>query len=216
MVKTFKSYKIFLMMVIGVQALFFLLSGCATMKKDECLTVSWYEMGFEDGIKGYATSRIAKHRKACAKYGITADLDQYLKGHAKGVLQYCTGHQGYLQGLSGRQFNEICRGSAGQEFLQGYDTGRKIYLFEREIEDEKHEIKSFEREILDIESSLKQMKSALAEDCRNPAKCDETLHEIQRLENRKSRLERKIRSKETGIEMMNNTLYDMKAGSGYN
>lgn len=44
--------------------------SCATLKKEECLTVNWYNIGYEDGTKGYKTSRIKKHRESCSKYGV--------------------------------------------------------------------------------------------------------------------------------------------------
>ena len=47
------------------------LSGCATMSGDECLTSDWNAIGYEDGARGYTADRIGKHRKACAKHGVS-------------------------------------------------------------------------------------------------------------------------------------------------
>jgi uncharacterized protein DUF2799 len=69
---------------LDIKSLFFVLiglmvfSGCATMKKEECLTADWYNIGFEDGTRGYKVSRITNHRKACSKYEIAPNLDFYL------------------------------------------------------------------------------------------------------------------------------------------
>ena len=50
------------------------LSGCATMSGDECMTSDWSAIGYEDGARGYTTDRLASHRKACAKHGVTPDF----------------------------------------------------------------------------------------------------------------------------------------------
>ena len=50
------------------------LSGCATMSGDECMTSDWSAIGYEDGANVHTTERLAKHRKACAKHGVTPDF----------------------------------------------------------------------------------------------------------------------------------------------
>ena len=62
---------------IGVIWISFSFFSCATLNKDECLTADWYQIGYEDGAKGYPLSRIGKHRKACAKHGVTPDMPPY-------------------------------------------------------------------------------------------------------------------------------------------
>ncbi len=54
-----------------------LISGCATMGKDECLTSNWRSIGYEDGARGYPPERIGNHRKACAKHSVSPDLQTY-------------------------------------------------------------------------------------------------------------------------------------------
>jgi hypothetical protein len=34
------------------------LSGCGSMSADECLTVDWATIGFEDGSRGYTADRL--------------------------------------------------------------------------------------------------------------------------------------------------------------
>ena len=47
-----------------------LLTACSTsMTKDECQTVDWRTVGYEDGVAGRPGDRIARHRKACAEHG---------------------------------------------------------------------------------------------------------------------------------------------------
>ncbi|MET0809299.1 MAG: DUF2799 domain-containing protein [Pseudoxanthomonas sp.] len=77
------------------------LSGCATMNKDECLTVDWRTVGYEDGVAGRSGDRIAQHRKACAKHGVAPDLDAYQSGRDQGLREYCQPDNGYQLGARG-------------------------------------------------------------------------------------------------------------------
>ena len=63
-----------------------LLGACAAkMSKDECRTVDWRTVGYEDGVAGQPGDRIGEHRRACAEYGVTPDLTAYLAGRTAGL-----------------------------------------------------------------------------------------------------------------------------------
>jgi hypothetical protein len=66
-----------------------LVSGCATLSKEECMQPDWYGIEYEDGARGYKTSHIAKYRKVCSKYGVILDFD-VLKWCIWGLNEYCT------------------------------------------------------------------------------------------------------------------------------
>ena len=65
-----------------------LLSGCATMSKEECKQADWYLKGVEDASQGYATDRVVEHGKACARVNVVPDMKEYRKGHLKGARLY--------------------------------------------------------------------------------------------------------------------------------
>ena len=67
------------------------LSGCATMSGDECMTSDWSAIGYEDGSRGYTTERLTKHRKACAKHGVTLDFTAYQDGRDQGLVAQAGG-----------------------------------------------------------------------------------------------------------------------------
>ena len=69
----------FLLAAVGV------VSGCSTMSADECVTADWRTIGYEDGAKGREASAISRHRKACAKHGVTANFDAYEEGRHEGL-----------------------------------------------------------------------------------------------------------------------------------
>ena len=80
--KHFQRAAVFLFILI--------VSGCATLNEEECLTANWQIIGLEDGSEGHLETYLGKHREACAKYGVTPDLEQYRIGHAEGVQSFCT------------------------------------------------------------------------------------------------------------------------------
>ena len=47
-----------------------LLSSCATLSKQECLVGDWQAIGYNDGVAGYQSDRLASHAKACAKASV--------------------------------------------------------------------------------------------------------------------------------------------------
>lgn len=130
-----------------------ILSGCATLNKNECLTADWYEIGYEDGSQGYADTRISAHREACAKHGISTDLRSYQDGYDEGVIRFCSLKNGFFQGSKGYQYTGICPDSLEPEFLDGYEAGRQIYIVASQIRNLQFEQNQNERNI----DSMKQL-----------------------------------------------------------
>jgi hypothetical protein len=104
-----------------------LLISCATLNKDECRTANWKLIGYEDGSKGYSTSRIGEHRKACAEYGISPDLDLYNKGHAEGLHKYCIPANAFNLGRQGSSYQGNCAGYNETQFISAFNQGIKLY-----------------------------------------------------------------------------------------
>jgi hypothetical protein len=113
--------------IIGLLVVALVLSGCATMNKNECLMADWYQVGYEDGARGYSDTRISSHREACAKHGITPDFRAYQDGYEEGVIRFCTPRNGFMQGQRGYTYSGICPPSIEDSFLDGYRAGRELY-----------------------------------------------------------------------------------------
>jgi hypothetical protein len=85
------------------------LTGCSTaMTRDECRTVDWRTVGYEDGVAGRPGDRIARHRRDCAEHGVAPDLDAYLAGRATGLREYCQPYNGYRAGAGGAIYCDAC------------------------------------------------------------------------------------------------------------
>ncbi len=132
-----------------------LLAGCsASMSKDECRTVDWRTIGYEDGVSGRPGTRIGDHRRACAEYGVAPDLVAYTAGRAAGMREFCQAHNGYRVGASGQVYAGTCPGDLAAEFEQGYDVGRELYVRNRRVWDAEEGIAFRQREIRRLEDSL--------------------------------------------------------------
>jgi hypothetical protein len=130
------------------------LSGCATLNKDECLTADWYQIGYEDGARGYPDTRIASHREACAKHGISPDFRSYQDGHEEGIIRFCTASNGFAQGKRGYEYSGICPPSLENDFLDGYDAGRQIYAVSSAVRNIQNEQRQNENKIESMQAEI--------------------------------------------------------------
>lgn len=132
-----------------------LLAGCSsTMSKDECRTVDWRTIGYEDGVAGRSGGQIGQHRQACAEYGVTPDLDAYRAGRADGLREYCQPHNGYRAGVSGDVYYDVCPADLAPAFVAQYDAGHELYIRERRVSDTDAQIEARRAEIARLESVI--------------------------------------------------------------
>ena len=132
-----------------------LLGACAAkMSKDECRTVDWRTVGYEDGVAGRPGDRIGEHRRACAEYGVTPDLNAYLAGRTAGLREYCQPHNGYRAGANGYTYFDTCPADLAEAFEIAYDEGRALYVRERRVTDTERQIEDRRREIRRLEDRV--------------------------------------------------------------
>ena len=151
-----KSIKLILIITVSM-----FVSACATLNKSECKNANWRIIGMEDGSSGRLLSYIKNHRKACAEYGVTPNLNRYQQGHAEGLTQFCTGENGFVQGKRGRHYNGVCPIELRGNFLYGYERGRELYLLQGEIDQNSRQIKKNETLLHDIQISINELELKL-------------------------------------------------------
>lgn len=137
--------------VISLTALTVLVSSCASMSEQECLSANWLDQGFRDGRNGQPLHRLEEHRQACAKVAVRPDQQLYLQGREKGIIHYCTANNGLQEGRLGRQYRNACPAHLEHRFLLSYEQGKKIYDAEQRIE-------KLSRESQQLEQRLKTEK----------------------------------------------------------
>lgn len=189
------------------------LGGCATMSADECLTVDWTAIGFEDGSRGYTADRLGSHRKACAKHGVTPDLAAYQRGHAQGVEAFCQPGRAFSYGENGGNYNGVCPADMEPEFLDAYNAGHKLYSLrasvsaassmiyskEQELERTRDRIAAAEAELISDETTSEQRVLLLSELKELSERTGELETEIKQLIADRARIEQELQYYESSV-----------------
>lgn len=111
---------------VGLVAAFGL-SACETISEEDCEIGAWGDFGYQDGVNGRSSGRVAEYAKRCGEFGIQPDRSTYLEGYQQGIVKYCTYERGYERGENGDSYNQACSGDLATDFAAGYDAGRIIY-----------------------------------------------------------------------------------------
>ena len=203
---------VFFLFILGCVVL----SGCATLGKDECLSADWRTIGYEDGAYGFPASRIGNHREACAKHGITPDFDLYEQGRIQGLSEYCTPRKGYGLGAAGKQYQNICPANLEPAFLEGYSQGRIFHKAQIEVKGHRSELKKLYADLDAVKQKLDDFEIELVRDeSIGPRRRGYLLEEIKTLSDRQRTLEADISEKKALLEISEFNLQKIKAQKPY-
>jgi len=134
------------------------LQACATLNKNECALADWREIGFSDGRAAKGRGRIAQHRKACAKHGMTVDRTAYMAGYAQGLEIFCQPQNGFSLGARGRSYAGDCPNALESAFLDAYNAGRELHQLKRAVRDAERNILSARRQLEDAKKKQKKLR----------------------------------------------------------
>ena len=142
---------------------FLLISGCATtMNKDQCLVADWRTAGYEDGTAGRSEEWLARRGDACAKYGVTPNLDEYLVGRNDGLRVFCRPRRGFEIGRRGKYYNNVCPNDLEGPFLVAFQDGKGIFDRERHYNNIEDEIANSLQELDVLDNQITDATVALA------------------------------------------------------
>lgn len=127
-------------------------AACATLDESTCRSGDWRQIGYQDGLRGHGTGRLAEHQKSCAAHGVAADANAWHVGYVQGQGQYCTAANGYREGRDGASYGDVCPPESDRAFRPAWRDGREIAA-------QVSSLRALERE-------LDQIGSTLAEDDR--------------------------------------------------
>ena len=138
----------------------YLLSACATLTKQECMVGDWQAIGYNDGVAGYYSDRLASHAKACAKTSVTPDYRLWERGRQLGLKQYCTVTSAYNVGRRGRKLNNVCPIALASSLQVANQKGLDYYTLDNQLDKDKRLLKTAEEafkklkngEMLDFET----------------------------------------------------------------
>lgn len=128
-------------------------SSTTTLSQNECSAVDWRTIGYEDGVAGRSGAQIGVHRRACAKYGITLDLEAYRLGRAEGLREFCQPHNGYRAGVAGAPYYDVCPADLAARFLAQYQAGHELYVHEQRVRDTDAQLNVKRAEIARLEDA---------------------------------------------------------------
>lgn len=152
------------------------LGGCASMNKNECLAVDWKTVGYEDGVAGHSGDRIAGHRRACAKYGVTPDLDAYRAGRNQGLREYCRPQSGFQLGARGGHYSGVCPAELEGGFVRAYESGRELYNLESRVAQAANRLAAAHRELEQAEHGIvEQSAIVISKDATSEARAQALL-----------------------------------------
>ncbi|MYC25621.1 MAG: DUF2799 domain-containing protein [Gammaproteobacteria bacterium] len=121
--------------VVTAMSVLLMFSGCVSLSKTQCLEGDWFEIGLHDGESGVESEQFNVYVDTCAKYNVVPDFAKYSEGRTKGLEFFCTHSNGYSEGRQGREYRNVCSGTAEELFLEGHSLGYNVHLTEEVVED---------------------------------------------------------------------------------
>jgi hypothetical protein len=149
---------------LGITSAILLLSSCANMNESDCLTADWKLIGFEDGSFGKNESTISQHRKECAEYGVTPDLNVYRQGHFDGSKRFCTANNGFSQGRQGKDYSRSCPQQFEAEFLIGFADGQTLHALKKELNQKTSELEDAYKNLDRLEHTIAEKSELMIAD----------------------------------------------------
>lgn len=139
------------------------LCSCATLTPDECLYADWRGIGYEDGVQGRAPEFLSHHRQACAKVGVTPDVDAYRAGRDDGIDVFCRPANAYQLGREGYSYTGVCPDYSEGAFLAAYGDGLAVFRLESAVQEVVEGIAEHDYAIEDAERRIAKARRTLDE-----------------------------------------------------
>jgi hypothetical protein len=144
------------------------LSGCATLSREQCLAGDWHQIGVQDGHHGHYASRLNDHRSACRDTPAIIDEAAYRAGRQIGLRSYCTPQNGFRVGSSGNSAPNVCPSDMAANFLQAHGFGHDVYQAEQEVAAAERQVRRLASDLEDKERRLQELRASVEESARDP------------------------------------------------
>jgi Protein of unknown function (DUF2799) len=172
------------------------LGGCASMSANECRTVDWRTVGYEDGAAGRVGDHIAQHRKACAKHGVSPDFARYQMGREEGLREYCKPSNGFRVGESGADYAGVCPVDIEDAFVSAYSSGHHLFTLQSRIAEAANQLDNRRRELNHLDEEITKDTATIVSSDTSAEKRSAALVETKRHAERAGRLKTEIRQLE--------------------
>jgi hypothetical protein len=190
-------------------------TGCATMSKDECLTVDWRTIGYEDGSAGYSGDRIGQHRKACAKHGVSPDLALYQAGRDAGVREYCVPANGFRLGAHGGTYNGLCPAELDRAFVSAYESGRQLHTLQSRVSSAAYKVDAKRSTLESVEDEIATRSAVVVSSESTGEERAQAVLDVKQLAEKAGRLKAEIRQLEKDKVRYEHELEDYRAAVAF-
>lgn len=99
-----------------------------------CRTANWYNVGFEDGGRGFPTERIETYR--CPAIARAETVNAYRAGWNDGIARYCTEQNGFVVAANGQPNAGTCPRALAREHRRGRRLGTRVFEQNQLIEED--------------------------------------------------------------------------------
>ena len=104
------------------------LTACVPhLTEQQCKTINWYDMGFNDSSQGQVQRNLARDITDCAKFGADVNTRAYARGWQAGTREYCRPANAFRLGVDGENYTPICPLDMAQQFDQQWRQGLRKY-----------------------------------------------------------------------------------------
>ena len=190
------------------------LQGCSTLSRDECQTMDWYTIGYQDGLQGRVSRPVADHHKACAKRDAAVQIARYSQGRDDGLKQFCSPDNGFRLGSKGANYNGVCLAGAEQEFLPAYEQGKENYDTEMQIRRLGEILQVNTSELRNLTASVQRKELEMVAYDTTPKRRADLLLEMRDLQETVAMVETEINGIEAALEEENRHLQNLREGTG--
>ncbi len=173
-----------------------LLPGCASMSRDECLTADWRTIGYEDGLAGRSADRIAEHRKACAKSGVTPDLRAWQDGREQGLREFCQPQNGYRIGERGGEYDGSCPADLAPAFEAAWHDGFELHERRARVNQAASDVRNMQAQLQRAEEDMVTASALIIDHDADTTAKARALLDVQRLAERQGVLKAQIRQRQ--------------------
>ncbi len=128
-------------------AVLLLLPSCGPLIENYCNSKDWHQSGYDSGFSGASSTAFESDRSTCASVGITADREGWMRGHRRGVQEYCTIDNAYEIGKRGDRISTVCTPDQRNRMSAAHRDGLKHYEFTKRIRDLQSQRRDEERRL---------------------------------------------------------------------
>ena len=190
-----------------------MLQGCAGLPRDDCKTVDWYGMGYQDGLRGRPVRPVAEQDASCTNPGSTAPMAVYAQGHSEGMERFCDPGRGFELGVTGAPYSGICMTDPGWAFAPAYRRGKAIFESELQLRRLAEILQVNTAELEKLATSMEQKQLQLRALEATSAQTIQLLVEMRDLQDTVVMVETEIDGIEAAIEDEKRHLYTLRQGT---